>query len=181
MARLWERSNIYIFDEGTLVTDRRHFPLNLLPSIVSQSLLPSSYFLHCCRATTRSNHRKAQFEGFLTKSVMREKINSASPTEENLDMVIGRRKATHCIGSVNTACDYSSFTMTADAKIHRRIICRASWYSSNNNNVSLAQTGQVVGGNANCFTGWQPCNLQAGWQRIAGTYTFTPTWESLKP
>lgn len=56
--------------------------------------------------------------------------------------------------------DYSSFTLAAGATMHREIISNTSSYSSNRY-VSITQTGQVVDRNANCFTGWWPCNLHA--------------------
>lgn len=54
--------------------------------------------------------------------------------------------------------DYGSFTPTA--KMHWGLISRVNSDSSNEY-VSIAQTGQVVDRNANCFTGWWPCNLHA--------------------
>lgn len=54
--------------------------------------------------------------------------------------------------------DYIRFSPTA--KTHRQLIFKLSSYSSNRY-VSIAQTGQVVDRNANCFTGTWPCNLHA--------------------
>lgn len=73
---------------------------------------------------------------------------------------VSRRKASLCVALLTQRGDYSSFTPTADAKMHRGIISRVSSYSSNTY-VGIAQTGQVVDRNANCFTGWRPRNLHA--------------------
>lgn len=75
--------------------------------------------------------------------------------------------------------DCSNFTLSANAKIHWEIISRASSYSSNRY-VGIAQTGQVVDRNANCFTGWRPCNLHAScciyWQWMTVPYTEPLLW-----
>lgn len=52
--------------------------------------------------------------------------------------------------------DYGSFTPTA--KTHWRLISWVGLYSSDRY-VNIAQTGQVADRNANCSTGWRPCNL----------------------
>lgn len=52
------------------------------------------------------------------------------------------------------------YRLSTEAKFHRGIISGTSSYSSNKY-VSVVQTVQVVEPNADCVSGWQPCNLRS--------------------